>query len=159
AELQPLLRRLRPALYLGQAQLYPQIAAAHPDLLAPNACFVVGSARRENGARPWEELFVPSCTKPDASDRHPEADTPSVLLTTSGTTGEPKFVVHTAATLSAIASSFLHLGFDERHVAVNAVPMMHVGGLATMLGCIRFGMPMVLLERFDPDAVLDAIEQ
>jgi long-chain acyl-CoA synthetase len=35
---------------------------------------------------------------------------------------------------------------------------MHVGGLATFLGCVRFGMPMILFERFDPDALLDAIE-
>jgi long-chain acyl-CoA synthetase len=83
---------------------------------------------------------------------------PAVLLTTSGTTGQPKFVAHTSATLSAIADSFLHLGLDEEQIAINAVPMMHVGGLATFLGCVRFGMPMILFEGFDPDALLDAIE-
>src|SRR5258708_22894979 len=36
-ELQPLLHQLRPALYLGQAQLYPQIAPVQPDILASNA--------------------------------------------------------------------------------------------------------------------------
>ncbi|MCA6110919.1 hypothetical protein [Bradyrhizobium cenepequi] len=52
---------------------------------------------------------------------------PVVLLTTSGTTGQPKFVAHTAATLSAIGESFAHLGLDEEHIAINAVPMMRSG--------------------------------
>ena len=46
AELQPLLHQLRPALYLGQAQLYPQIAPVQPDILASNARFIVGGAER-----------------------------------------------------------------------------------------------------------------
>jgi long-chain acyl-CoA synthetase len=156
AELEPLLHQLRPALYLGQAQLYPQIAPAQPDILASNARFVVGGASETSGAQPWADLLV------DMADRSvpqgPDVDMPAVLLTTSGTTGQPKFVAHTSATLSAIADSFLHLGLDEEQIAINAVPTTHVGGLATFLGCVRFGMPMILFERFDPDALLDAIE-
>jgi acyl-CoA synthetase (AMP-forming)/AMP-acid ligase II len=156
AELQPLLHQLRPALYLGQAQPFTQIAPAQLGLFASNACFVVGAASETSGAQPWADLFV------DTADRSlppcPDVGTPAVLMTTSGTTGRPKFVAHTSATLSAIADSFLHLGLDEEQIAINAVPMMHVGGLATFLGCVRFGMPMVLFELFDPDALLDAIE-
>jgi long-chain acyl-CoA synthetase len=156
AELQPLLHQLRPALYLGQAQPYTQIALAQPDILASDARFVVGGAGETSGARPWDDLFV------DIADRSlppcPDVGAPAVLLTTSGTTGQPKFVAHTPATLSAIADSFFHLGLDEEQIAINAVPMMHVGGLATFLGCVRFGMPMILFERFDADALLDAME-
>jgi long-chain acyl-CoA synthetase len=156
AELRPLLHQLRPALYLGQAQLYPPIAPIEPDILASNTRFIVGGASDSSGARPWEDLFS------DIADRavslNPDVELPAVLLTTSGTTGQPKFVAHTSATLSAIADSFLHLGLDEEQVAINALPMMHVGGLATFVGCVRVGVPMILLERFDPDALLDAIE-
>jgi acyl-CoA synthetase (AMP-forming)/AMP-acid ligase II len=156
AELLPLLHQLRPALYLGQAQLYPQIAPARPDILASNARFIVGGASEKSGAQPWEDLFIDIADRSVPHDS--DVDMPAVLLTTSGTTGQPKFVAHTSATLSAIADSFLHLGLDEEQIAINAVPMMHVGGLATFLGCVRFGMPMILFERFDPDALLDAIE-
>ena len=156
AELLPLLDQLRPALYLGQAELYPQIAPAQSAILASNARFIVGAASEQSGAQPWDNLFVGITYRSVVYD--PDVDMPAVLLTTSGTTGRPKFVAHTPATLSAIADSFLHLGLDEEQVAINAVPMMHVGGLATFLGCVRFGMPMVLFERFDPDALLDAIE-
>ena len=36
--------------------------------------------------------------------------------------------------------------------------MVHASGFITYLGCIQYGARMVLLERFDPDAVLDTIE-
>jgi long-chain acyl-CoA synthetase len=157
AELQPLLHQLRPALYLGQALLYPEIAPVPPDILASNARFIIGGASGKTGAQPWDDLFLDIAERSVPHD--PDVDGAAVLLTTSGTTGQPKFVVHTPATLSAIADSFLHLGLDEKQIAINAVPMMHVGGLATFLGCIRFGMPMFLFERFDPDAVLDEIER
>src|SRR5262249_48297888 len=41
---------------------------------------------------------------------------------------------------------------------INTVPMVHASGVFTFLGCLRFGVPMILLQRFDPEAVLDAIE-
>lgn len=156
AELQPLLQQLRPALYLGQAEPYRQIAPVEPDILPSNARFIVGARAEQDGALPWVDLFVDATDSTVPLDL--DVDIPAVLLTTSGTTGSPKFVTHTPATLSAIADSFLHLGLDEPQIAINAVPMMHVGGLATFLGCVRFGVPMVLFEQFDADAVLDAIE-
>src|SRR5262249_27063021 len=132
AELEPLIAQLRPGLYLGQAHLYPRIWPIQPGNLASDARFIVRSEKA--GARPWRDLFT------DIADRwvphDPDVDRPAVLLTTSGTTGQPKFVTHTLRTLSAIATSFVHLGFDRQHIAVNAVPMMHVGGLATLLGCV-----------------------
>lgn len=154
AELRPLLEQLQPVLYLGQAQLYPRIAPIQPGILASDARFIVGGA--SSGARPWSGLFVDITDRPIGSAA--DVEKPAVLLITSGTTGRPKFVAHTTRTLSAIADSFVELGLDEDHVAVNAVPMVHVGGFATLLGCVRFGVPMVLFESFDPEAILDAIE-
>ena len=156
AELHPLLEQLRPVLYLGQAQLYPQIAPIHPNIVALDARFIVGGASENREAQSWSDLFAGIAQRSVPHD--PDVDLPAVLLATSGTTGQPKFVAHTPRTLSAVADFFAHLGLDQEHIAVNAVPMMHVGGLATFLGCVRFGVPMVLFERFDPDAVLDAIE-
>ncbi len=37
--------------------------------------------------------------------------------------------------------------------------MDHASGLSVFITCIRFGVSMIMLERFDPDAVLDAIEK
>jgi acyl-CoA synthetase (AMP-forming)/AMP-acid ligase II len=37
--------------------------------------------------------------------------------------------------------------------------MVHASGFFTMLACIRLGVPFVLLDRFDPDVALNAIER
>ena len=42
--------------------------------------------------------------------------------------------------------------------ALNACPMVHGTGLFTFLLSVSCGVPMVMVERFDPDAVLDRIE-
>ena len=156
AELRPLLQRLQPALYLGQAELYPQIASIEPEILASDARFIVGGTAEDGRAQLWASLLGDDVEMPIL--RTPGLDTPAVLLSTSGTTGQSKFVVHTPATLSAIADAFVHLGLDGEQIALNTVPMVHISGIATFLAYVRFGVPMVLLERFDPDAVLDAIE-
>jgi acyl-CoA synthetase (AMP-forming)/AMP-acid ligase II len=43
ADLDALLQRLQPALYIGQAALYGPVAAIDVSILAPHACFVVGT--------------------------------------------------------------------------------------------------------------------
>ena len=83
-----------------------------------------------------------------------DVDAPAVLLTTSGTTGQPKFVTHTLATLFKTAESFVHLDLDGDQNVALAAPMVHASGLFMMLACIRFGAPFVLLERFDPETLL-----
>jgi long-chain acyl-CoA synthetase len=156
AELRPLLQRLRPVLYLGQDALYPRVAAIEPDILAANARFVVGTGITGESAQPWARLVEGSAPGPIRPSH--DTGTPAVLLTTSGTTGQPKFVSHTAATLGAIAESLAHIGFDGKQTLIHTLPMVHAAGLWAFLGAVHFGAPMVLLERFDPDAVLDAIE-
>jgi acyl-CoA synthetase (AMP-forming)/AMP-acid ligase II len=83
---------------------------------------------------------------------------PAVLLATSGTTGLPKFVIHTQATIATTTDALRHFELTGDHTAMVVCPMVHAGGFFTFIGCISNGVPMVLLERFDPDAALDAIE-
>ena len=49
AELRPLLERLRPALYIGQAALYSQVASIDSSILASNRRFVVDASFKD----PW----------------------------------------------------------------------------------------------------------
>jgi long-chain acyl-CoA synthetase len=158
AELTPLLQRLRPALYIGQTALYSQVASIDSSILASNNRFVVvdGSVN-DPRVQPWTRLFAETNGEPVRVA--PDVDAAAVLLTTSGTTGQPKFVIHTLATLSKTAESFEHFDLDSDQITSLFCPMVHASGLFTMLACIRLGVPFVLLERFDPDAVLDAIER
>ena len=157
AELGPLLQRLQPALYIGQATLYNQVASIDPLILPANRRFAVDGSVNDPRIQSWTRLFAETNGKPVRVA--PDVDAPAVLLATSGTTGEPKFVIHTLATLSEAAQSFEHLDLDSDQITALFCPMVHGSGLFTLLACMRFGVPFVLLERFDPDAVLDAIER
>jgi long-chain acyl-CoA synthetase len=156
AELEPLLERLRPSLYVGQAAFYNQIASVDSSILAANRRFVVDGPVKDPRVQPWSDLLCD--TNGAVIKRTIDANAPGVLLTTSGTTGQPKFVIHTLATLGKIAESLGHWDLDAGDVAAIACPMVHASGCFTMLACIWLGVPFVLFERFDPGTVLDGIE-
>jgi acyl-CoA synthetase (AMP-forming)/AMP-acid ligase II len=157
AELRPLLQRLRPALYIGQAALYSQVAPIDSSTLGSNCRFIVDGAVNDSRVQPWKGLFAERNGEPlkAALDTH----APAVLLTTSGTTGQPKFVTHTLATLSKTAESLQYWDLDSEQISTLFCPMAHASGLFTMVACLQLGAPFVLIERFDPDAILDAIER
>ena len=84
-ELEPLLQRLRPSLYIGQAALYDHIASVDESILAANRRFVVGGPVDGQRAQLWFNLL-------DYIDGAPvrrsiDVNAPAILLTTSGTTG------------------------------------------------------------------------
>jgi acyl-CoA synthetase (AMP-forming)/AMP-acid ligase II len=157
AELRELFQRLEPALYLGDEQLYSYVETIEPEILAAEKRFVIGPSGAYKGAKPWSALPADSVgAMPPPPE--PDKDAPAVLLTTSGTTGQPKFVTHTPATLSATMNALQHSDLDPGQTVLNACPMVHGTGLFTFLASIHFGAPMVMVKRFDPDAVLDQIE-
>ena len=153
-ELRALLMRLRPTLYLGQAQLYPHVAPIDSEVLEPESRFVVGDGQVDR-AQPWKRLFAKASARLIARDA--DVDPPALLVATSGTTGQPKFVTHTLATLSAFTEVTRRLEMNSDQIAIVASPMVHIAGLVTFLSCVRSGAPVVLFERFDAEAVLDAI--
>jgi long-chain acyl-CoA synthetase len=157
AELAPILQRLEPALYIGETGLYDNVGPVDVSILAPNKRFVVNATFEDHGVQPWEALFD------DASDGSlpvsPARFRPAVLINTSGTTGQPKFAIHTPATLSdAVDLIIKHWGFWDDDVMIEPLPMAHMSGLISFLSYVQFGIPFVLLEGFDADTVLDAIE-
>ena len=154
AELKSLLHRLSPRLYIGDFDLYTLAASVEEEIVPVDARFVVGGDNANSGARSWLDLLNTACS--ETLPAEVDADSLAVLLTTSGTTGLPKFVAHTVATLSADA--FAHHGMVFNDVVLNCMPMVHAGGLFTFLASIRRGIPMVILKRFDAESALDAIE-
>jgi acyl-CoA synthetase (AMP-forming)/AMP-acid ligase II len=156
-ELQPLLARLRPRLYIGQQALYPLVEAVSTDILPQDMRYLVDGDARRAGARPWRSLMAEDSggfAAPTGYD-----DAPAVLLGTSGTTGDTKFAIHTPRSLAAAIEALEHIGLEEGHVGINAMPMVHASGFFILLVHVSAGEPMILFERFDPDAVLDAVER
>lgn len=85
---------------------------------------------------------------------------PAVVLFSSGTTGRPKAIVHTAATIDALHRTLLatwQLSPADR--VLGALPFHTIYGLLFSAGSALFaGATLVLLERFKPRDALVAIE-
>jgi acyl-CoA synthetase (AMP-forming)/AMP-acid ligase II len=84
----------------------------------------------------------------------------AVVLHTSGSTGAPKGVLHTQASLAYKATLMAEV-HDLRHTdaVLMPAPLAHISGLlnaVTVAGAA--GMTAVLMARWDPDRALDLIE-
>src|SRR5659263_682482 len=117
-----------------------------------------GSDARPEGTASFLELL----TAEDDGDICPtSADDTAVLLYTSGTTGRPKGAMLTRFQLfmnCTVAGDLFEVRDDDVTLAV--LPLFHVFGLSSVLNiAIRFGGTLSLVPRFDPKAVLDAIER
>jgi acyl-CoA synthetase (AMP-forming)/AMP-acid ligase II len=88
-----------------------------------------------------------------------ETDTCAIFYT-SGTTGEPKGIVWNYRHLDGptmIMEHFLDMPGDD--IQICAAPLGHAGGLSYLLGCLKWGLPTVIMPRFIPGAFLRNIEQ
>ncbi len=104
AELMPMLQQLRPALYIGDADLYCLVDEIDCSILPREKRVIVGDMGEVKGVQPWASLLSAgplnngSAPLPVTADVH----SPAVLLATPGKTGVPRFVTHTQATLAAL---------------------------------------------------------
>src|SRR3954469_6981809 len=110
------------------------------------------------GTRAFEELYQ----APDTGDIAPtNAEDTAVLLYTSGTTGKPKgaqlthFQLFMACTVGGDT-----FGYQADDVSLVVLPLFHVFGLSSIFNvAVRFGGSAVLVPRFEPGAVLDALDR
>ncbi|MEZ2128874.1 MULTISPECIES: class I adenylate-forming enzyme family protein [unclassified Sinorhizobium] len=154
-ELTSVLQRLAPTLYIGSARFKSEMAMVSRDILPYSARWILSDTEDDEGCE-WPWHADGDAEMPDVPI---DINAPSLLLTTSGTTGEPKIVVHTLSTLTAISKTYHNYGLEDSDIMLNASPMVHAGGLFAFLASLYRACPMVIIERFDADAVLDAIEE
>lgn len=109
------------------------------------------------GVRRWE----PEGSEPPASVvPSDDMEGAAVILFSSGTTGQPKAIVHTAATVEALHRTLLatwHLSPADR--VLGALPFHTIYGLLFSAGSALYGgAGLILLERFKPRDALATIE-
>jgi o-succinylbenzoate---CoA ligase len=82
----------------------------------------------------------------------------ALVVATSGSTGEPKGVVHTHASVAASAAATnAGLGVDpKRDRFLCCMPLNHVAGLSVVTRALASGTPLEVLAGFDPVAVESA---
>ena len=109
----------------------------------------------DEAMRPLADRVRALVTLPQApAPGHRQGDL--MLVYTSGTTGEPKGAIHTAAAMHAnIAAAIDAQGFDASTRALAVLPLFHVGGLCIqVLPTIAAGGVVRLHARFDAGAWL-----
>jgi O-succinylbenzoic acid--CoA ligase len=76
----------------------------------------------------------------------------ALVITTSGSTGEPKGAVLTHAALEASArATMARIGVEPGDRWLSCLPWQHIGGLQVLLRARLFGTPIVIHDRFDVD--------
>jgi cyclohexanecarboxylate-CoA ligase len=85
----------------------------------------------------------------------------SMIFYTSGTTADPKGVLHTASTLGAVPRFHAELfAPSPDDCALLQFPLTHIGGLVMfVLGPLRSGSRVVSMETYDPELAIDLIER
>lgn len=111
-----------------------------------------------DGAHSFDDLLSAADT---GMVRATSSDDTAVLLYTSGTTGQPKGaeLTHFQLFMNCTTAGEL-FGVREDDVSVGVLPLFHVFGLSNVLNIVvRFGATLVLVPRFETEAVIDAIEK
>ena len=117
----------------------------------------VGDAGPPPGMLGYEELVAAG---PAVEDVRRGGDALAALLYTGGTTGFPRGVMLSHANLLTSALGSLATGgFGSWERFLHAVPMFHGAGLGAFIGVGLTGGTLVIVPRFEPVAVLAAIEQ
>ena len=120
--------------------------------------YAVGHAENAPGAHPFEQLLAIA----DGPRLAPRMLTDTaVIVYTSGTTGRPKGaeLTHIQLYMNADIPARL-VGVQPDDVVIAVLPFFHVFALSSILDlCVRFGLTMSLIPRFDPATVLAAIQR
>jgi cyclohexanecarboxylate-CoA ligase len=153
----------------SHAGMMAEILPAVPTLrhvVVLGASSPAGAEARFDGAVDFERHFV----RTPWEERHPAAELDALapgpdeltqIMFTSGTTGEPKGVMHGHNTLYAATRAEAEaLGLGGEDIVTIPSPMTHQAGfLYCYMMPMLLGATAVYLDRWDPGAMLDLIER
>ena len=145
----------------GRRSFVPELEDLYHHVPGLEMCAVVGQQAGAGMVR-FDDLFERS--PPATAVALPEPEQPVLLAYTSGTTAEPKGVVHTHRTLLAeirqmtMASSASRTT-EGRRPAITAAPVGHSAGMfGGLLVPLLFGFPVHLMDVWNPERVLEAFD-
>ena len=142
---------------------YPaMIAELRPDLPALDHVFVIGG----NGSDSFDTCFLDRAWEAERdrdavfAERKPSPDDISILMYTSGTTGQPKGVMHTQNTLIGNILKFIdRVELDPSDTVLMASPLAHLTGfLYGLMMPVVLGGPSVLMDVWNPAEAARIVE-
>src|SRR5580658_7556789 len=137
------------------------IERIRPSLPALRHVIVVGGT----GANSFDRQLLAAAVPPGAAKvfaaQRPTADDVVQLLYTSGTTGEPKGVMHTSRTLlTTMLPSIRHLQLREGEPILSATPLAHqLGFILAVIVPIALGSPVVMQDVWNANVALERIRK
>lgn len=146
-------------LMVTQESLYPIAIEAGKRAPALKNVIVIGKEKKE-GAHLFRELLRKSSAA-ELPDLHLNLDADMVALPySSGTTGLPKGVILTHKNLVTNNIQMTSAGrLMEKDVPLIFLPFYHIYGTMLMGGSIASGATMVIMESFDLEESLNAVEE
>lgn len=134
-----------------------ELAPRLPELAA---ILCVDPVDPQGGARSIAEELASARPLPDADRVRMSADEPMRMCFTSGTTGDPKAVLHSFnSTLCAPRVLNDELGCTDGEVFLVFLPVAMNWGYLTLLQAVMSGGRAVLMERFEASAALDLVQR
>jgi acyl-CoA synthetase (AMP-forming)/AMP-acid ligase II len=111
------------------------------------------------GGTEWAALELATGSGPALPQLQASPDDPCLLIYTSGTTAEPKGVVHSHNTLIAEIASLRDLiGTGPEAVTLAAFPAGHIAGVLNLLRMFLNGTSSVLMDQWDPRVGAELVE-
>lgn len=154
-EISRMVEACAPRLVVADAQSITQVREADTG----DSVIVVHRAAPEEGELRFAELLEQAVDAPPAAPQDPESL--AVVLFTSGATGLPRGVMLTHRALAADVDQLLAVEppvLTADDMVLGLLPMFHVYGLNCVLSLsVRVGATVVLVEEFDPPALLAQI--
>jgi len=141
---------------IGQRDYLAELATVRDGLPSLEQVVVVGDIEGDaSGYVRFDELRG---AEPISGPAHVDPDTAAVIGYTSGTTADPKGVVHTHRTLGCeVRQLSNHQSMRDKPNLVGA-PVGHAIGMLGGLLCPLFsGRPVYMIDGWDPPTVLDAM--
>ena len=143
---------------ITEPNLYSLIAKIRSSLPEVKQCYLTSRHSEFEGVRPFAELLATtSPLKLETSS----ANRPAAIYYTSGTTGLPKAVIHTHASLArATQNQIDQIIITSADATLILFPICYLIGFGSqILPFHKTGATCVLLPRFEPQAALAAIEK
>ncbi|HEY3853191.1 MAG TPA: AMP-binding protein [Verrucomicrobiae bacterium] len=157
-EIAYILRHSGSVCYVGQCDLYCEVAGLRKELADLRIFFLSGQNVIQEGVLNFENLLK-SPSKP-VSLPAIVADQSAVIIYTSGTTAHPKGVTHSHETLMRLAETMRSLDLDENQVVITTSSMAHILSFAMVfLAGLVHRSTVVLIPQIDCHSVLQALER